>query len=66
MRKLLFLICAMFSTICYAQTKQIGSASVTVLNDKQSPVENATVQLLRIKDSALVRSAKRLFFYYDS
>jgi iron complex outermembrane receptor protein len=47
----------MLSTLCNAQIKQSGSASVTVLNEKQSPVENATVQLLRVTDSSLVRSA---------
>lgn len=57
MRRSLFFTIAMLSTICYAQTKQNGSATIIVLDSKKVAVENATVQLLRTKDSALVRSA---------
>ena len=34
-----------------------GSVSVTIVNDQQSPLENATVELLKSKDSSLVKVA---------
>lgn len=57
MRKFLFLVCTIFGTLCYAQVKEGGSTSVTVINEKQAPAEGVTLQLLRVKDSGLVRSA---------
>ena len=36
---------------------QGGSVKVTVLNEKQVPLENATVELLKVSDSALVKLA---------
>lgn len=56
MKKLtLFLCCALATLISFAQQK--GRTSISVLNDQKAPVENATVELLRSKDSALVKTA---------
>jgi iron complex outermembrane receptor protein len=44
----------MLSAVAFAQN---GKASVTVFNDQSIPVENATVELLKTKDSALVKAA---------
>src|SRR6185369_6559327 len=56
MKKLLFSVLTLWSCIAYAQTGR-GKISVTILNDQQSGVENATVELLRAKDSSLVKVA---------
>ena len=40
-----------------AQSVNIGSISVTIKNDSQSAIENATVELLKDKDSSLVKAA---------
>ena len=56
MRKFtLVLSCVLMTSIVFAQ--QRGKASVTVLNQEKVPVENATAELLRSKDSALVKTA---------
>jgi outer membrane receptor protein involved in Fe transport len=41
----------------FARAQQNGKISVTVFNDQNLPVENATVELLRSKDSILVKTA---------
>jgi len=40
-----------------AQIPNPGKISVTIINDERLPAENATVQLLKAKDSALVKVA---------
>ena len=40
-----------------AQSVNTGSISVTIKNDSQSAIENATVELLKDKDSSLVKAA---------
>ena len=54
-----FLIGVLLSMVCVAtaQTTVPGKISVTILNDQQQPAENATVQLLKAKDSGLVKVA---------
>lgn len=56
MRKFsLFVLCTVITTLASAQ--QNGKISITVFNEQKSPVENATVELLRSKDSLLVKAA---------
>ncbi|NTS42357.1 TonB-dependent receptor [Flavisolibacter sp. BT320] len=56
--KLMFtlLFSSIFSFALFAQ-KGNSTITITVLNEQQSPVEGATVELLRSKDSALVKTA---------
>ncbi len=51
---IILLVCTAFS---YAQTNQRGKISLKVLNQQQQPIENATAELLRSKDSSLVKTA---------
>src|SRR3954466_3863067 len=48
------LFCLLITTTSFAQAK--SKATLKVLNEQQAPIENATVELLRAKDSALVRT----------
>src|SRR6266496_6256544 len=56
MKKLLIAALSLWSCFAMAQTNR-GKISVTILNDQQSPVENATIELLKAKDSSLVKIA---------
>jgi len=57
MKKILVCILSVLTAaIAVAQTGK-GKATITVLNDQKSPVEGATVELLRSKDSALVKTS---------
>jgi len=51
----LFVLCVLSTIFAFAQQK--GKVSLTILNDQKLPVENATVELLRSKDSGLVKTA---------
>jgi len=51
---IIFLACAAFS---FAQNSQRGKITLKVLNQQLQPVENATAELLRSKDSSLVKTA---------
>src|SRR5436190_7165961 len=51
----LFVLCVLSVSFVFAQQK--GKASITIFYDQQLPVENATVELLRSKDSGLVKTA---------
>ena len=51
---LLVLIAACFKLNAQTNT---GKITVTVLNDLKLPIENATVQLLNVKDSSLLKTA---------
>ncbi len=56
MRKLLLLLpVLLFSGLLQAQTQR-GKVSVAVVNDQQQSLENATVEILRKKDSVLVKA----------
>lgn len=54
-----FIILSVFCVFSFllSSAQQQGKATVTVLNEEKSPVENATVELLRSKDSVLVKTA---------
>ncbi|HEY0355794.1 MAG TPA: TonB-dependent receptor, partial [Flavisolibacter sp.] len=57
MRKILVLVLNCVIMISSFAQSPTGKASVTVLNEKNVPVESATVELLRSKDSSLVKVA---------
>jgi iron complex outermembrane receptor protein len=49
-------LCAVI--LCFAVASQgQGSVKVTIVNDKQAGIENATVEVIRKKDSSLVKAA---------
>ncbi len=52
---LLPLLCTLFGIYTSAQTTT--RVTLTVLNEQKAPLENVTVELLRSKDSTLVKSA---------
>src|SRR5947207_864528 len=54
---LLFFICAFIATCAFGQSDQKGKANLRVLGNQNQPLENATVELLRSKDSVLVKTA---------
>ena len=56
MRKFtLLVLCVVITTLALAQQK--GKASITIFSEQSSPIENATIELLRSKDSVLVKAA---------
>ncbi|HEY0040448.1 MAG TPA: outer membrane beta-barrel protein, partial [Flavisolibacter sp.] len=56
MKKILVgLLSVLMTTIAFAQGK--GKATITILNEQKAAVEGATVELLRSKDSALVKTS---------
>jgi iron complex outermembrane recepter protein len=58
MRKLMLLVvCFGSSLISIAQQPSKGTITVRINNDQQSPIENATVELLKAKDSSLAKVA---------
>lgn len=57
MRKIFTCVaCLLMAVVACAQTGK-GKATATVLNEQKAPVEGATAELLRSKDSALVKTA---------
>ncbi len=57
-RLLLSTLCLLLGVLATAQSnQQRGKAAITVYNDQKQPLENATVELLRSRDSALVKTA---------
>ena len=57
-QRLLNLIILLFCTVfSFAQNKQRGKISLRTLNQQQQPLENVTAELLRSKDSSLVKMA---------
>jgi hypothetical protein len=56
MKKLLLATLILWSGIAFGQTNR-GKISVTIVSDQQSAIENATVELLKAKDSSLVKVA---------
>ena len=63
MKNLLLVILALLYSVANAQTGR-GKISVTILNDQQSGIENATVELLKAKDSSLVKIDDAIFFMF--
>src|SRR5690349_16801337 len=57
MRKIVLLaIEVLFISVGFAQTER-GKITATIINEQQAALENATVELLRSKDSSLVKAA---------
>jgi iron complex outermembrane recepter protein len=54
---ILFIIFFALTTKLSAQTAQRGSVKVKIVNTEQQPLENITVQLLKLKDSSLAKTA---------
>lgn len=54
-RFLCALLCTLTGLYSFAQAKSI--ITLTILNEQEAPLEHATVELLRSKDSVLVKSA---------
>lgn len=54
--RLLLFICLGIQGL-YAQNNSLGKVYVTINNEKNLPLENATVELLKAKDSTLVKTA---------
>ena len=54
--KLLFIVSCLASFIAAAQTPGTGKITITVTGDKDAALENATVELLKAKDSSLVKA----------
>ncbi|MBL7738860.1 MAG: TonB-dependent receptor [Chitinophagaceae bacterium] len=50
-------VCLLLMMGVYAQTSGKGKITVSIVNGKQEAIENATVELLRTKDSSLVKIA---------
>ncbi|MBL7742544.1 MAG: TonB-dependent receptor [Chitinophagaceae bacterium] len=50
-------ICLSAAIIASAQTPSRGKITVNIVNDRQEAVENATVELVKAKDSSLVKIA---------
>src|SRR6478735_1391976 len=56
MKNFTLVVLLVLSTSCiYAQQK--GKVTLTIFNGQQLPVENATVELLRSKDSGVIKIA---------
>jgi|GEM_PF-3853231 len=57
-RSVLPILGLFLSTFCFSQEPVVrGKVSVAILNEQTAALENATVELLRSKDSGLVKSA---------
>ncbi|MGH2647473.1 MAG: outer membrane beta-barrel protein, partial [Ginsengibacter sp.] len=54
---IIFFMFVLWNTLVKAQTVNNGSIIVTLKNDRQIALENATVELLKTKDSSLVKAA---------
>ena len=54
---LLLITTILLTTFAFAQTQRNGKLSLTVQNEQQQAIENATVELIRAKDSSLVKAA---------
>jgi iron complex outermembrane receptor protein len=50
-------ICTLISVYAMAQDNSRGKVTITINNDRQQPLENATVELLKAIDSSLVKTA---------
>ncbi len=52
-----FFVCLLAGIGLYAQTPAKGKITISLLNDKKEGVENAAVELIKAKDSSLVKTA---------
>ncbi len=57
MRKLLFFLGIVITTTAYTQSTNHGKIRITVTNEKVSCIGKCTVELLKAKDSSLVKAA---------
>jgi len=57
MKPLISFLFILFSLMATAQESNRGKISATIVTDQRSPVENATVELRKAKDSSLVKLA---------
>ncbi|MEP6597505.1 MAG: SpaA isopeptide-forming pilin-related protein, partial [Ginsengibacter sp.] len=57
MKLIIFTVLFLTSITAKAQSENTGSISVIIKDDTQHPIENATVELLKSKDSSLVKVA---------
>ncbi|HLO37221.1 MAG TPA: carboxypeptidase-like regulatory domain-containing protein, partial [Lacibacter sp.] len=58
MKKITLNLIILFIAACsFAQSPVRGKITTTILNQDKKPVENATAELLRSKDSSLVKTA---------
>ncbi len=57
MKTIITILLTTCSLIAISQDNNRGKVSVTILSNQQSPVENATVELRKAKDSSLVKMA---------
>ncbi len=58
MKKIVLVVLAMIAVDCLvAQTTQRGKITVVIADGRQSVIENATVELLKSKDSSLAKTA---------
>jgi iron complex outermembrane recepter protein len=56
MRKIV-LVCFVLIQVSFVYAQDRGKITVVIVNDKQAAMENATVELLKAKDSSLVKAA---------
>ncbi|MBD0377570.1 MAG: carboxypeptidase regulatory-like domain-containing protein, partial [Flavisolibacter sp.] len=57
MQKIVLLIFVLCISLFTFSQNQKGSVTLSIINDQKAPLENVTVELLRSKDSALVKAA---------
>ncbi|MEP7319383.1 MAG: outer membrane beta-barrel protein [Panacibacter sp.] len=54
---MLLLLCPIFNKTVFGQQLQRGRITVSIVNNQQAPLENATVELRRSNDTSLVKAA---------
>ena len=57
MRKLLFFLGIVVTATSYAQSTNHGKIRIAITNEKSTVMENATVELIKTRDSSLVKVA---------
>src|SRR5689334_11549097 len=57
MSRFILLLSCVFSTMIAIGQTQKGTISISVMNNQNSPLENATAELMLSKDSSLVKAA---------
>ncbi|NCI48382.1 TonB-dependent receptor [Sediminibacterium roseum] len=57
MKKIFLALCLLIAGFLSAQTTVRGKVTTVVTNEKNTPLENATVELLKSKDSSLAKTA---------
>jgi iron complex outermembrane receptor protein len=56
-KTVLAVICLFCSAVMYAQTNTRSTISIQITGEQKQAIENATVELLKVKDSSLVKAA---------